>query len=250
MPAECTLIGFVDALAYFFPGDLIYFFATYFFEIVVVAVISAKGIDGIRHGVNVPIVGLDAIGEDFGASALFTDDAGYAALHGFERTDTKWFAHAGHDVHIAFAEGFEDLMAFHEAWEVELVGNAFLGYEVNHLVHLVAATCHAETDAFGAIEYFGCCFNEVLWSFLHGDASEEGYYLVALGFVFDGDVNEFFDFGVERIDGVVHGDALGGVLVVVVDDCLACEFTDAHDTVGVVHAVFFDAIDGGIYFAS
>jgi hypothetical protein len=50
----------------------------------------------------------------------------------------------------------------------------------------------------------------------------------------------------KRIDGVVDGKDLGGILMILIDDSGAREFRHAHDAVGVIHAVLLDGVDGGV----
>ena len=54
----------------------------------------------------------------------------------------------------------------------------------------------------------------------------------------------------QRIDGIVHGEALARILVILVDDGLTGELAHTHDTVGPVHTVLLDGVDGGVHLAA
>ena len=214
-------------------------------------IVGAEGIHGIGHGVDVPVVGLDALVEDFGAAALLADDGGHAALHGFEGRNAEGLAHGGHHVDIAVGKCFVHLLAFHEAGEVEAVGNALARRHLDHIVHHVARTCHAEANVVGTLEHEGGCLNEVLGTFLHRDAAEEGnHFFLAPLMAFAALAHHLQNVVGKGVDGIVHRDALGGVLVVMVDDRLAREFGNAHDAIGVVHTVLLNAVDRGVHIAA
>ena len=101
-----------------------------------------------------------------------------------------------------------------------------------------------------AFEHEGSGFYEILWTLLHGDASEEGDHLLFALVVRLALVHNRLDVLGQRIDGIVHGDALRRVLMVVVDHRLAREFRHAHDAVGMVHTVFLDGIDRGVHLSA
>jgi len=172
----------------------------------------------IGHGFDVPIVGFDALVEDFGATTLVGDDGRHAALHGFEGRDAEGFGHRGHDIDVGVAEHLVDFAAFHEAGEVEAVGNAAPRREFDHGLHHVARTGEAEADVAGAFEHQGGGFDEILGAFLHGDAAEEGHHLLlslGSGAALRHDPADVVGKGV---DGVVHRHHFRRILPVVVDD--------------------------------
>ena len=81
----------IDALADFFPSDLCHFVSSFFAQIVVKGVVGADRVDGVCHGIDVPIIDLDALVEDVSTATLFADNGRDAALHGFKWRDAKWF---------------------------------------------------------------------------------------------------------------------------------------------------------------
>ena len=54
----------------------------------------------------------------------------------------------------------------------------------------------------------------------------------------------------ERIDGIVHGKHLLGVLMVLLNNRAAGQFGHAHDAVGIIHTVLLHRIDGRIDFST
>ena len=86
--------------------------------------VGADGIDGIGHGVDVPVVGLDDVGENLAASGLLGYDAGRAALHSLERCDTEGLRYRRHDEHVAVLVAFIDLFAAHKLGGVAVVNSA------------------------------------------------------------------------------------------------------------------------------
>ena len=132
----------VVALAYaepdFLPCNLIDLLDAFFGDVAVEAVVGAERVDGVCHGVNVPIIDFKDVGEDFAASRLFGDDAGAAALHGFEGSDAEGLADGRHDEDIGVLVALIDLFAALEAGEVAAVGNAVGGRQLYHRVHHVA----------------------------------------------------------------------------------------------------------------
>ena len=104
---------------------------------------------------------------------------------------------------------------------METVGYAALGSEINHLIHHIARACHAETHVVSAVEYHVGCLNEILGTFLHRDTAEECYHLFFACVVGTWNVLIFLGQGIDRI---VHGEALAGVLMILIDDGLARQF--------------------------
>ena len=246
LSAEDAVVAGANAQADFLPRDGVDFFEAFDAEIFVEVVVYAERIHRVGHGFDVPIVGFDALVEDFGATALVGNDGRHAALHGFEGRNAEGFGHGGHDVDVRVAEDLVDFAAFHEAGEVEAVGDAATRGEFDHRLHHIARTGEAETDVAGAFEHEGGGFDEIFGAFLHGDAAEEGdHLLLSLG----GRAtlrHDLADVVGKGVDGVVHRHHFCRILPVVVDDGAACEFRNAHDAVGMIHTVALNGVDGGI----
>ena len=84
--------------------------------------IHAKRIHGIGHGIYIPIVHLDALGQNLGATGLFADNGRHSALHRLERGYSKRLRHGRHHIHIAVTETFEHLFPFHKTGKMTTVG--------------------------------------------------------------------------------------------------------------------------------
>ena len=248
--AEQAVVAGADAQAHFFPRDGVDLFEAFHAQVFVQTVVDAERIHGIGHGFDVPIVGFDALVEDFGATTLVGDDGRHAALHGFEGRDAEGFGHRGHDIDVGVAEHLVDFAPFHEAGEVEAVGDAAPRREFDHGLHHIARTGEAEADVARAFEHEGGGFDEILGAFLHGDAAQEGHHLLlslGSGAALRHDLADVVGKGV---DGVVHRHHFCRVLPVVVDDGAAGEFRNAHDAVGMVHAVALNGVDRGVDIAA
>ena len=169
-----------------------------------------------------------------------TDDGRTAYLHRLQRTDTERLTHTRHDIDIAHREHLLNLLASHESGEVELVGYAAFGYEVNHLRHLVAATGHDEAHSVCFAQHARCGFHEVLGTFLHRDTAEEGHQLVlARRF------GELLRMS-QRLHGIVHRAYLARVLTVFLNHRVTRQIAHAYDMVRFVHTAFLDGINGRI----
>ena len=172
---------------------------------------------------------------------------GTPALHGFEGRNAEGFGHGGHDVDIGVAEGLVDFAAFHETGEVEAVGDAAPRREFDHGLHHVDPNQAKQKRMLRVrLSTRGGGFDEIFGAFLHGDAAQEGHHLLlslGSGATLRHDLADVVGKGV---DGVVHGDDFRRILPVVVDDGAAREFRNAHDAVGMVHAVALNGVDGGI----
>ena len=44
----------------------------------------------------------------------------------------------------------------------------------------------------------------------------------------------------------MHGEYFAWILMVLVDDRVACQVADAHDAVGMIHTVFLYTVDSGV----
>ena len=130
---------------------------------------------------------------------------------------------------------------------METVGNATLGSQINHGIHHVARSCHTEAYVTGATDDHVGSLNEILWTLLHSDTSEERHHLVLARMVGTRNGVVFLR---QRIDGIVNRIALTRILMILVDDRLARQLGDAHDTVGIVHTVLLNGIDGGVHLAA
>ena len=89
--------------------------------------------------------------------------------------------------------------------------------------------------------------NEILGALLHGQSTEEGYHLLLVGVVGAGNGVILI---VERINGIVHREHLARILMILVDDRVACQVRHTHDAIGMVHAVLLDGVDGGVHMAA
>ena len=54
----------------------------------------------------------------------------------------------------------------------------------------------------------------------------------------------------QGVNGIVHGNDLGRILVIVVDNGLSCKFRHTHDTVGMIHTILLNTINGGVDMAA
>ena len=127
---------------------------------------------------------------------------------------------------------------------MEAVGNATLGSQIDHRIHHIARACHAETHVAGTMEHHVGCLDEILWTFLHGDTSKEGNHLLFSCMVRTWNILILLR---QRINGVVHGEALTRVLMILVDHRLTSQLRHTHNTVGIVHSVLLNRVDGGVH---
>ena len=86
--------------------------------------------------------------------------------------------------------------------------------------------------------------NEILRTFLHRDTTKEGNHLLLIRMVGTRDSLQFF---LQWINGIVHGVALTRILMVLVDNRLTCQLRHAHNTIGIVHTIFLNGINGGVH---
>ena len=97
---------------------------------------------------------------------------------------------------------------------MEAVCDATLCCKVNHGVHHVTATCHAETHVACTLEHHIGSLNEVFRTLLHGDTTKEGHHLLLALMVWAWDVLPLL---LQWIHRIVHGKALAWILVILVD---------------------------------
>ena len=173
LTVENLIVYVDDFLSGLVPGDLVYFCKPGFLELSVHCGICDDRIYGVCHGVDIPVVGFDDIGENFSASALFGYDWRHPHLHCFERRYAERFRYGWHDVDVAGLKHLIDLLAFLESGEVESVGNAAFRSQIYHLVHHIAWSGHDKARVVAETQYLGRGFHEIFRTFLHGDASEE-----------------------------------------------------------------------------
>ena len=171
------------------------------------------------------------------------DDRWRATLHGLQGRYAKGFRYRGHDIDVRVLQTLIDLVAAHESREVESVRDAPFCREIDHLVHHVSRSRHAESDVARAMEHQAGRLDEIFRSLLHGDASEKRHDLLLAPMVGPWQGRHL---RLERIDRVVDREDLARVLVILVDDRLPRQFAHAHDAVGVVHAVLLYRIDRGV----
>ena len=132
------------------------------------------------------------------------------------------------------------MSASHETGEVELVGDAALGYQINHLVHHIARAGHHEAYTVGLLQHARCGLHEILWTFLHCDAAEESNdFLFAWRLVVGVQVFQRFHCVVYRAD-------LGRVDAVFLNHGAACEVADTYDVVRLFHTAFLDGENRGV----
>ena len=127
---------------------------------------------------------------------------------------------------------------------METVGNAAFCCQTNHLVHHITRTCHAETHVAGTVQYHIGCLYEILRTLLHGETAQEGYHLLLTLMVRTWNVLPLL---LQWINGIVHGEALAWILVILMNNCLTSQLRYTHDTVGIVHTVFLDRIYGRVH---
>ena len=139
-----------------------------------------------------------------------------------------------HHVDIAILQALIHLLAAHEAREVEAVGDAALCCEIDHLFHHIARASKAEAHVTCAMQHHIGSLDEVFRTLLHGDTTEEGHHLLLARVVGTRNVLKLL---LQGINGVVHGEALARILMILVDDRLASELRYAHDAIGVVHTL-------------
>ena len=120
---------------------------------------------------------------------------------------------------------------------MEPVGDAQFGYAADDVVEHVAAAGHDEPHARHPLEHLGRRLDEVVRSFLVGDASQKRDDLVVHG--------ALLLFGLLRSEPyrVVYRDDLFGRNAVFVDDDAAREVAHRHDAVGRFHSGAFDGVD-------
>ncbi len=166
---------------------------------------------------NVPVVYLDTVGQDFTTTTLLGDNRRRATLHGLQRRDTKRLAHRRHDIDIRIFQALIHLLSTHESREVETVGNATLCSEINHLIHHIAGTSHTETHIASTMQHHIGSLDKVFRTFLHSNTSQEGYHLLLALMVGTRNVLPLL---LQWINSIVHGKTLAWVLMILIDDCL------------------------------
>ena len=193
---------------------------------------------------DIPVIYLDTVGEDFTATTLLGDDSRCTTLHSLKRRDTEWLTHGWHYIYITILQALIYLLASHETREVETVGNTSFGCQINHLIHHIARTCHAETHVAGTMQYHVGCLYEILRTLLHGETTQEGYHLLLALMVWAWDVLPLL---LQWIHRIVHGKALAWILVILVDHGLTGQLRYTHDAVGIIHTVLLDSIYGRVH---
>ena len=123
---------------------------------------------------------------------------------------------------------------------MEAVGDAPFGYEIYHCVHHVAGSCHAEAYVSCPVENHIGGLDEILRSLLHCYSSEERNNLILVSVI---DARNGFVLGTQGVDGVVDGKHLSRILMILIDNSIAGQVGNAHNTVGVVHTVLLNGIN-------
>ena len=127
---------------------------------------------------------------------------------------------------------------------MELIRNAALSYQVDHLGHLVAASGHDKAYAVGLLQHACCGLYEVLRSLLHRDTTQEGHqFVLALRLL------ELLGM-CQRLYGVVYRRDLTRILTVFLNHGLTRQVAHAHDMIGLVHTAFLDSIYRRVHVAA
>lgn len=78
-----------------------------------------------------------------------------------------------HDIDIRQTEHPLHLPALEEPREMEAVGDPQLGHAPHHMVHQIARAGHDETHVRNPLQHLGRSLDEIIGTFLVGDASQE-----------------------------------------------------------------------------
>ena len=101
---------------------------------------------------NIPIIGLNYLIEDFTTSGLLGNDRGSSTLHGFQRGDTERLGNGRHNEYITILINFVHLFTFHKAGKMETVCNATFGSHINHGIQHIT---RCNTSAAASTKYSG-----------------------------------------------------------------------------------------------
>lgn len=235
-----------DTQAYLLPCYLVNLLYTLFGKIPVEGIVGTYTIDSVRHGINIPIVDLDNLGKNLPAAALFADDAGTSTLHCLKGCNAKGFTYGRHDKDIRVLVALVYLCPTLETWEMATVGYAVGSCKANHGLQHISATGKTESDVMATVEYTLGSLYEVFGTLLHGNAPQVCDHLLVGILVWLYGTNLLR----ERVYGIVHCHTLARILMILVNDCLPCQFADAHYAVSMVHAILFDAVHGRVHLAS
>ena len=88
---------------------------------------------------------------------------------------------------------------------------------------------------------------EILRSLLHSETAQEGYDLLLTLMIRAWDVLPLL---LQWVYGIVHGETLAWVLVILVDDRLAGQLRYTHNAVGIVHTILLDGIHRRVHLAT
>src|SRR5699024_10551175 len=193
-------------------------------------------VDGIGHGVHVPIIHFQRIVEHFGHARLLGDDDGNVGLHGLQRRYAERLGYGRHHVYVAHGEHAVHFGALQESGEVEPVGDAQTRHAPYHVVHHVAAAGHDEAHIRNPPKYLGGCFHEIVGALLIGDASQEGHDFVVEA------AGRFALVAGGEPDGVVDGDDFFGRYAVPRYHDVARQVAYGYHAVGRLHARPFDVV--------
>ena len=94
--------------------------------------------DSVSHRMNIPIVSFYHLIKNLATSRLLRNDGRCSTLHSFQRSDTERFRDRRHDKYITVLINLIYLSAFHEAREVESIGNTTFSNQVNHGIQHIA----------------------------------------------------------------------------------------------------------------
>lgn len=200
------------------------------------------GEDAVGDLFGVPEVDFECVVNYFGDAGSFGDDDGNILPHGFECSNAERLGDRGHDVDVGELIDFLDIVTAKEASEENLVSDAFFSCEADDFAHFVTTTGHDEFYIVPLTEDFFGSLDEVLGTFLHGDAAEEEDNAIVFGDGLGAFRLEWCDDTV--VDAVVNNvDFFCGDVVAVNEDRFG-EMRNSDDACGGLHAITLDGVDG------
>ena len=189
-----------------------------------------KGVDVVRHGVNIPEINLESIFEHFSGSTLVGNDRRHIAAHGFQWRYSKRLGNRRHDVNVRQSKHFLDIRSTQETGEMETVGYSQAGGMADAAVHHVTASGHHEMYVLSSLEDLGGRLDEILGAFLESDPAQEGNHLV-LETPLHVEI-----LPAAEIHRVVDRNHLVRGYAVLVDNNVAGQIADRDDPVGSLHS--------------
>ena len=191
---------------------------------------------------NIPIVRLNHLVENFPTTGLFGNNGRCSALHGFQRGNPERFGNRRHHKDVTVLVSFIYLPSTLKPGKMETVGNSTLGGQINHSVQHITRTCHNEADITCTFQNKRCCLDKIFRSFLHGDTSQESHDL----FLFMLRTRNVQKFLRQRINRIMHGKTFPRILMILPDNRLPCQFRYTHNTIRIIHTVLFRCVYGRV----